>query len=138
MTKLQSVAKLNPVKLKISLEYSSILNITQKKIIINSKNHKNGILEILIASAEAAARGVLCKKVINKEVLNKVAGLRPAILLKKRLWDRCFPVNFAKFLRAPFLQNISERLLLLLDILIRASYDSISRWNSQSPDYSIS
>ena len=32
-------------------------------------------------------------------------------LLKKRLWYRCFPVNFAKFLRTPFLQNISERLL---------------------------
>ena len=23
----------------------------------------------------------------------------PATLIKKRLWDRCFPVNFAKFLR---------------------------------------
>ena len=32
------------------------------------------------------------------------------ILLKKRLWHRCFPVNFAKFLRTPFLQNNSERL----------------------------
>ena len=31
--------------------------------------------------------------------LNKVAGLTPATLLKKRLWHRCFPVNFAKFLR---------------------------------------
>ena len=29
-------------------------------------------------------------------------GLRPATLLKKRLWCRCFPVNFAKFLRNPF------------------------------------
>ena len=26
----------------------------------------------------------------------------PATLLKKRLWHRCFPVNFAKFLRTPF------------------------------------
>ena len=33
---------------------------------------------------------------------NKVAGLRPAPLLKKRLWHRCFPVNFEKFLRTPF------------------------------------
>ena len=39
-------------------------------------------------------------------------GLRPATLLKKRLWHRCFPVNVAKFLRAPFLQNSSGRLLL--------------------------
>ena len=40
---------------------------------------------------------------------NKVAGLRPATLLKKRkfmkkrLWHRCFPVNFTKFLRTPSL-----------------------------------
>ena len=26
-------------------------------------------------------------------------------LLKKGLWHRCFPVNFVKFLRTPFLQN---------------------------------
>ena len=38
---------------------------------------------------------------------------RPATLLKKSLWHRCFPVNFAKFLRTPFLQNTSGRLLLI-------------------------
>ena len=45
---------------------------------------------------------------------NKVAGLRSATLLKKRLWHRCFPVNFAKFLKTPFSHNTSGRLLLLL------------------------
>ena len=43
---------------------------------------------------------------------NKLAGLRPATLLKRRLWHRCFPMNFSKFLTTPFLQNTSERLLL--------------------------
>ena len=39
---------------------------------------------------------------------NKAAGLRlrltlrPATLLKRRLWHRCFPVNFVKFLRTAF------------------------------------
>ena len=33
---------------------------------------------------------------------SKVAGLKPATLIKKRLWHRCLPVNFAKFLRTPF------------------------------------
>ena len=33
---------------------------------------------------------------------NKIADLRSATLLKKRFWCRCFPVNFAKFLRTPF------------------------------------
>ena len=32
-------------------------------------------------------------------------GLRAATLLKKRLWHRCFPVNFAKFLRTPFSEH---------------------------------
>ena len=38
---------------------------------------------------------------------NKVAGIRP-----DTLWHRCFPMNFAKFLRTPFLENTSWRLLL--------------------------
>ena len=37
---------------------------------------------------------------------------RPA--KRKRLWHRCFPTNFVKFLSTPFLQNTSGRLLLLL------------------------
>ena len=41
---------------------------------------------------------------------NKVAGLRPTALLKKRLWHRCFPMDFVKFLRTPILQNTSSRL----------------------------
>ena len=36
----------------------------------------------------------------------------PATLSKKRLWHRCFPMNLAKFLRTPFLQNTSSWLLL--------------------------
>ena len=40
---------------------------------------------------------------------NKFARLRPATLWKKRLWLMCFPVNFAKFLRTPYLQNTSRR-----------------------------
>ena len=43
---------------------------------------------------------------------NKVAALRAATRLKKRLWHRCFPADLAKFLRTPFLQNTSGRLLL--------------------------
>ena len=49
--------------------------------------------------------------------LNKVAGLNPATLLKKKLWHRFLPVNFAKFLRKPFLQNTFGRLFLYLNLL---------------------
>ena len=34
--------------------------------------------------------------------LNKIADLKPATLLSKRLWKLCFLVNFAKSLRTPF------------------------------------
>ena len=41
------------------------------------------------------ARKYLCQSLC----FNKVTGLRPSTLLKKRLWHRCFPVSFAKFLK---------------------------------------
>ena len=44
----------------------------------------------------------------------QVWGLRPSTLLKKRLWHRCFPVNFVKFLRTPFYIEHLWRLLLQL------------------------
>ena len=43
---------------------------------------------------------------------NKITGLSPATLLKKRLWHRRFPVNFAKFVRTPFLTEHLRWLLL--------------------------
>ena len=60
------------------------------------------------------------KTPLPESLFNKVSGLRPATVLKKRLWHRCFPVNFAKFLKTPFfteqfsLQNSSGLLLLSL------------------------
>ena len=38
-----------------------------------------------------------------------------SLFFKKRIWRRCFPVNFAKFLRTPFLQNSSGQLLLITE-----------------------
>ena len=52
------------------------------------------------------------KQLCQSLSFNKVVGLRHAALLKKKLWHSCFPVNFTKFLRTPFLQNTSGRLLL--------------------------
>ena len=40
---------------------------------------------------------------------------RGATLLKKRLWDSCFPVNFANFSRASFLLGLLPWLLLLIE-----------------------
>ena len=48
-----------------------------------------------------------------ESLFNKAAGLRPETLSKRDYGTGCSPVNFAKFLRTPFLQNTSARLLLL-------------------------
>ena len=50
---------------------------------------------------------------VNVEELLKLQGigrgsLRPATLLKKGLWHRCFLENFAKFLKTTFLQNTTD------------------------------
>ena len=60
------------------------------------------------------------KRLYQSLFFNKVAGLKPTALLIKSLWHRCFPVNFAKFLRAAFLTNHPRWLLLNLEFFIKA------------------
>ena len=77
-----------------------------------------------IASYKSSRPKLFCKKGVFKNFthftrkhpcqslfVNKKSS---SFLLKKRLWHRCFPVNFAKFLRTPISKNICERLLLQL------------------------
>ena len=69
----------------------------------------------IICSYRSSRPEVFCKKGVLKILakftgkhlcqslfFNKVAGLRPATLFKKRLWYMCFPMNFSTFLRTPF------------------------------------
>ena len=61
---------------------------------------------------------VFCKKGVVRNFTKFIGkhlcqSLTPATLLKKRLWHRCFPVNFAKFLRTPFFIDNPQWLLLL-------------------------
>ena len=41
-------------------------------------------------------------KAMKHHVMGCLEDESPATLLKKSLWHRCFPMNFAKFLRTPF------------------------------------
>ena len=52
----------------------------------------------------------------NSEYGHFLCSVRPATLLKNRLWHTCFPENFAKFIRTSFLQDtwIPEYRLLLI------------------------
>ena len=52
------------------------------------------------------------KHLCQSLLFNKVAGLRTVTLLKKRFWCRCFPVNFSKFLKTPFITEHLRWLLL--------------------------
>ena len=99
------------------------------------RHHEHFILEIMfwvksilslhklhyhsLRFAEAIVRRCSVKKVyleisqISQE--NTCArDSRRATVLKNRLWHRCFPVNFAKFLRTPF--TIEQLWWLLLDL----------------------
>ena len=49
----------------------------------------------------------------------QASALRPATLLKKGVWHRCFPANFKKFLRTTFFIEHLWRLLLNHCIAIR-------------------
>ena len=76
------------------------------------------LIRLIIGSAytvyasEAATRGALLKNV-SLRISQNSESFRLGTLWKKRLWHRCSTVNFVKFLRTPFLQNISGRLLLM-------------------------
>ena len=50
--------------------------------------------------------------------------LRPATLLKKRLWHKCFSVNFVKFLRTPFLTEHIWWFIFIVIPLLRIADDA--------------
>ena len=53
---------------------------------------------------------VFCKKVFLERCLQNSLHSKAC----KETWHKCFPVNLAKFLKMPFLQNTSGQLPLLL------------------------
>ena len=105
------------------------------KISAFNRTNKDVWLEKRTAIGRSSRPEVFCKKVVLRNFakftgkhlcqsifFNKVAGLRAANLFKKRLWHRCFPMNFVKFLRAPFLQNTSRQLLLKIKKLFQQPF----------------
>ena len=98
-----------------------------------------GTLKAKIHYTEAVTGGVLRKGVLinfakstGKHLCQSLFWIKlywiflikPATLLEKRLWHRCFSVNFDKFLTTPFLQNSSGRLLLTTWLTIYYLSDS--------------
>ena len=96
--------------------FQSILVITSGKICKEigeyytvSSHRRCSIKKVVLKMLQKLARKHLCWKLF----FNKVVGWRPATLLKNRLQHRCFPVNFANFLKTTFCHNSSGRLLLI-------------------------
>ena len=64
----------------------------------------NFLSEDLICLKAVSCLEVFCKKGVLRNFAKFIGKrLRQVTLLKKRLWHKCFPVNFMKFLRTPFL-----------------------------------
>ena len=56
-------------------------------------------------SLEVFYKKAACKDFAKFTGKHLCQSLKSATLLKKRCWQRCFPLNFTKFLRKHFLQN---------------------------------
>ena len=81
--------------------WKSKVKVTLKEAVVQNYSVKKVFLEISQNSHENTSARV--SFLINLQAL----GLRPATLLKRRLWHTCFPVNFVKFLRTPiFIEHI--------------------------------
>ena len=66
--------------------------------ICRSSHRRCSVRKVVLKNFSKFTGKLLCQSLF----FNKVAGLRFAILWKKRLWHRCFQVNVAKFQRTPF------------------------------------
>ena len=65
---------------------------------------------------------------------NKIAFLKAGYFILKRLQQRCFPMNIAKFLGTPILKNICKQLLLYILSLNQRS----EKWKIHKSDDLIS
>ena len=114
----------NPRKTPVENSWIIILQNNSKCLLLNDKCHTRYCSVCYRRSRPEVffKKGVLTnfakftgKHLCHSFFFHKVANLRPATLLKMRLWHRCVTVNFAKFLRTSFFTEHLRWLLLLLD-----------------------
>ena len=85
---------------------------TRNNIIANGHQYRSSRPEMFCEKVFLKTSQNPQENACARAFLNTVAGLRPATLLKERLWHRCFSVNFVKILRTPFLTQHVRWLLL--------------------------
>ena len=87
----------------VILTFSFVVRIEAGDCILLLNNFLFKLLKTsYIKDSEAVARSCSVRKSVPKN------------FAKKRFWYRCFPVNFAKFLRTPFLAEHLRWLLLMI------------------------
>ena len=75
--------------------------IDQNKSFVKNQSPECSLKKVFLKDFTKSTGKQLCWSLF----FSKVSGLIPATLLKRRLQQRCFPTNFVKFFRTPFLQN---------------------------------
>ena len=83
------------------------LNINKSRV-TGSSHLRCSVRKDLLRNFSKLTGKCLCQSIF----LIDLSRPEPATLLKKRFLHRYFPVNFAKFLRTPFLLNTSGQMLL--------------------------
>ena len=76
---------------------------------------------------------VFCKKGALKNCAKFTEKQQCQTLLKKKLWHRCFPVNFVKFLRTAFSIEHLRRLRLLTEVTTAWNHHIISHQRYDGP-----
>ena len=89
----------------------------QTNLLFNYMQHSHSIfcMGCLKPMTHKTCRLMVFYKIVILKSLTKVTRnptYRSTFSIKKRLWYRCFPVNFAKHWKAPFVKNTSNGLLL--------------------------
>ena len=116
--------------------------VTKVKLVTRIKKHNQlyfGTLVLTSYCSEAVVQRCSVKKVFLEILQNSQENTcardsfliklqaRPATLLKKSLWHRCFPVNFAKLLRTPFFIEHLWWLLVTVVSEITHKYELLSK-----------
>ena len=67
-------------------------------------------ISVLLSYQRESPEGALWKGVLSYKFhkIHRKSPVSESLFLLKRLWRRCFPVNFVKMLRTRFLQNTSS------------------------------
>ena len=104
------------VHLYIYVKFTTNTYTTQSQLMacMSRSSHQRCSIEIGVLKNFTKFKG---KHLRQSVFLNKVACLKPATLLKKRLWCRCFSSNFVKFLRTTFYRTPPDYCFCMFDSL---------------------